>query len=64
MFFRPDSDDSTIQRLSFLKRKLEKLWISVERMTEEDEEGNQLLIWQAMERIDMLTNLQQHYMYN
>jgi len=63
MLLNTDQDDSIIEIINFLRLKLEREWRKVEAWRE-DEEGNQLLILNSMERIERLTNLINHYIYN
>jgi len=63
MRFIPDEDDSDIQKLNFLKAKLVQLYDRIS-VYDEDEDGNQLLIELTEQRIERITGLLMHYMYN
>lgn len=64
MRFIPDEDDSDIQKLNFLKAKLVQLYDRVDEYVRIDEDGNQLLIELTEQRIERITGLLMHYMYN
>jgi len=64
MRFHLFEDDSTIERINFLKDKLEREWTRVENYMREDEEGNQLLVLNSMERIETFTAIINHLIYN
>jgi len=64
MQFNTSTDDSDLERINWLKEKLEKEWCKVDEYKHEDEEGNQLLITYSLGRIEIITDLLNHYIYN
>jgi len=65
MQFNQNMDDSDGYKLTWLKAKLQKQWDKISELEGEDDWwGNQILIDQLLDRIDLLTNLINHYIYN
>jgi len=65
MQFNTTYDDSDINKVSWLKDKLNRQWEQLyELEADNDSYGNQLLIDRLLARIDLLSNLLNHYIYN
>jgi len=62
--FNMNMDDSEIARITFIREKLDKYWDEVAQMKAGDAYGNQLMIHLNMEKIALLQEMLNHFLYN